>query len=155
MVSDPVILFAVRANLVATFPAAHLLCALGISCLALDPLSFLLQSFVEDIKSNSAVLVLATPIDLDRHASFPVRENHARVCLIAMLAAGSSVSGEPHVHVFARHRNSRRLLFAHDCHCYRGSMHATAALVWRNTLPAVAAGLLTQPFKGFAFAIHD
>jgi len=34
-------------------------------------------------------------------------------------------------------------------------MHAAAALVGRYSLPAVAAGLLPQSFKRFAFALNN
>jgi len=155
MVSDSVVLFAVRANLVAAFTASHLLRALGISRLALSPLSFLLQAFVEDVESDPAILVLVATVNFDRYPSFPVRENHARIRLIAMLPAWPSVSGETHIHVVARYRNPGRLLCAHDRHCYSGRMDATAAFIGWYPLPAMSAGFLAQPFKRFAFALNN
>lgn len=116
MVGDSVVLFTVSANLVATFTATHLLRAFGISCLALGPLSFLLQAFVQDVESDPAVLVLVATVNFDGYPGFPVRENHAGICLIAMLPARPRVSGEAHIHVFAAYGNSCRLFRAHDSH---------------------------------------
>jgi hypothetical protein len=155
MVRDSVILFTVGANLVATLTATHLLSTLGISRLALSPLSFLLQAFVEDVESDTAVLMLVATVNFDRYSGFPVREDHARIRLVAMLATRPGVSGEPHIHVSTSYLNACCLLCTHNCHRYSGSMHAAAAFVGWYSLPAMPAGFLTQTFQRFALALND
>ena len=150
MVGHSVVLFAVRANLVAALPAAYLLGPQCIARLAHRARSFAVQPLFEHLVGDTPILMLVATVNLHGQAGLAMSQYNTGVGLVLVLASGSAVTRESHLDVFALEGDALVLELVHDGYRYRGGVNASATLVRWHTLPAMAAGFLPQLLEGGA-----
>ena len=141
------VMHGIRANFVPAHATACLVATLLGNGLVLQCPEVLGDPLLQRYPSISAIGVLAPFGGFDADARGSVRQHHARLGLVAVLAAGARVFGEAHLHVFLL--DGVRFFLGGVTHNngHGGRMHAAFALRRRHALPPVPTAFAVQTVK--------